>query len=222
MKKFLNILTNILSVLAGSIYIGGFFIYVLTIYMAFLSYGFLGGTLALVFPFVSTVYMFIALWISSGFLNAFTVICLIYIGSMAIIWGLLFLLHLYNEKQNNTYIEISSNEPRKGNNKMGKTIVICLTIIACFGIACFAFSQKDVQKASTVEVGTILSDGEKEALEYISEKADDMGITVGEYIQAVKEYEAEQNAMYEYFEKVENGTNTKADDKRAELKGWLD
>jgi hypothetical protein len=70
--------------------------------------------------------------------------------------------------------------------------------------------------------GIILTDGEKEALEYIEEKADDMGITIGEYIQAVKEYEKEQNAMYEYFEKVENGTNTRADDLKAERNGWLD
>lgn len=89
----------------------------------------------------------------------------------------------------------------------------CLTLIICVYMLCATILKTNEYQE--------LDAGEIEALKYIAEKADYMGITTGEYIQLVKEYEEEQNAMYEYFEKVENGTNTKADDRRAEINGWV-
>lgn len=90
----------------------------------------------------------------------------------------------------------------------------CLTLVICVYMLCVTIIKSNE--------GVLLTDGEEEALEYIEEKASSMGISVGEYIQAVKEYEAEQIAIREYWEKVENGTNTRSDDRRAELNGWLE
>lgn len=98
--------------------------------------------------------------------------------------------------------------------KMKNTLIICLTLITCVCILCFTILYQ--------ENSYQLTDGEIEALTYLGEKADDVEMTIGEYIQAVKDYEAEQIAINEYFEKVENGTNTRVDDLKAERNGWLD
>ena len=98
---------------------------------------------------------------------------------------------------------------------MKNTIVICLTIIICFGIVCYTYLNSSTQNTLTEK--DILSEGELEGLEYLREHAANVDMTVGEYIERVKDYEAEKM----YFLKVSEGTNTPADDRRAILNGWI-
>lgn len=214
MKKIISVLSATNVILHFLITIAGFLLHALTSFIAFSTEGFLSGILAFCMPVISTIFVAINMWISNGFLNFFTVSCLIYAAVFLLMLGLSFLINYLEDKQSNqNYIEVQTEETKKENEKMKNTIAICITIIICLAILCFTiyYTNKDVS----------LSAGEQEALEYIQEKADYMGITVGEYIQLVKEYEAEQNAMREYFEKVENGTNTRLDDLKAEQNGWL-
>jgi hypothetical protein len=94
MKKLSTVCYTIAGILLLLSQIASFLIYVYTIYIAFLSYGFGGGLLSMVLPLVSSVFFAIALWILNGFFNAFTVSCFL----LLICWGLAFLFGMLGKK----------------------------------------------------------------------------------------------------------------------------
>lgn len=100
MRTWSKIFSSLAGIFAFISQISSFLIYAFTIYIAFLGYGFWGGVLSLILPVISTIYMGIAMWVWNGFLNPFTICCVLLILSWLFMFLFMFVASKLDEKAN--------------------------------------------------------------------------------------------------------------------------
>lgn len=119
---------------------------------------------------------------------------------------------------------------------MAKTIIISITAIICTLLLCYSiiecsnnyryvsYDRFDIPSVLDHKTGKIYSINTSNKKIIITDLINN-NISYVDYIQngsASSMKDPRELGKEQYLEKVKNGTNTSADDRRAEINGWLD